>query len=94
MTKLNDSDIYDKKHILRLLGKFYFKKHLCIVLEILDLNLRDTLNMYGKRVGLSLAAVRSYAYQLFIALYHLKKNNIVHLDSKLPLMQSSLTTLW
>ena len=39
--------------------------------------------MYGKRVGLSLAAVRSYAYQLFIALYHLKKNNIVHLDSKL-----------
>jgi serine/threonine-protein kinase PRP4 len=85
LTKLNDSDIYDKKHILRLLGQFINKGHLCIVFELLDLNLRDTLTLYGKKVGLSLAAVRSYAYQLFIALYHLKKNKIVHLDSKLLL---------
>lgn len=38
--------------------------------------------MYGKRVGLSLPAVRSYSYQLFMALYHMKKNQIVHLDIK------------
>lgn len=82
LTKLNEADIYDKKHTLRLLGNFYHKGHLCIVFELLDLNLRDTLTLYGKRVGLSLPAVRSYAYQLFIALYHLRKNNIVHLDSR------------
>lgn len=82
LKKLNETDIYDKKHILRLLGNFVYRGHLCLVFEILDLNLRDTLTLYGKRVGLSLAAVRSYAYQLFIALYHLKKNKMVHLDIK------------
>lgn len=91
LSKLNEADIYDKKHTLRLLGNFNHKGHLCIVFELLDLNLRDTLTLYGKRVGLSLPAVRSYAYQLFIALYHLRKHSIVHLDSSLDLTQSSQT---
>lgn len=87
LTKLNDADIYDKKHTLRLLGNFNHKGHLCIVFELLDLNLRDTLTLYGKRAGLSLPAVRSYSYQLFIALYHLRKHSIAHLDSS-PLLTS------
>lgn len=80
---MNESDPFDKKHILKMLGNFQHKGHLCIVFEILDINLRDTLTLYGKRVGLSVSAVRSYAYQLFVALYHLKSQGILHLDSRL-----------
>jgi serine/threonine-protein kinase PRP4 len=82
LTVVNDSDPFDKKHILRMLGHFQHKGHLCLVFEILDINLRDTLTLYGKRVGLSISAVRSYAYQLFVALYHLKSQGILHLDSR------------
>lgn len=83
LTLVNESDPFDKKHTLRMLGHFNHKGHLCLVFEVLDINLRDTLTLYGKRVGLSLSAVRSYAYQLFMALYHLKAQGILHLDSRL-----------
>lgn len=46
------------------------------------MNLRDAIRMFGKRVGLSLNAVRSYSYQIFKSLSHLKKNRIVHADIK------------
>jgi serine/threonine-protein kinase PRP4 len=70
----------DKRHCLKLIESFDYRKHLCIVLELLDLNLRETLNKYGKNIGLSLDGVRLYAGQLFLALYYLKKNRIVHAD--------------
>ena len=38
--------------------------------------------LYGSRIGISLEAVKSYTYQLFRALYHLKKNKIIHADIK------------
>ena len=61
---------------------FEYHDHLCIVLECLAMNLRETLNKYGKHIGLSLSGVRLYARQLFIALYYMKRSNIVHADSK------------
>lgn len=83
MQKLNSTDVFDKKHILRFLDYFRHENHLCLVAELLDLNVRDTIMKYGQRVGLSLEAVKSYSYQLFMALYHLKKNRFVHADIKL-----------
>ena len=80
--KLNKSDYFDKMHILRFLDHFYHQKHLCLVAELLDLNLRDTVVLYGSRIGISLEAVKSYTYQLFRALYHLKKNKVIHADIK------------
>lgn len=46
------------------------------------MNLREVLKKYGKDVGLHIKAVRSYAQQLFLALKHLKKCNILHADIK------------
>lgn len=40
------------------------------------------LKKYGKNVGLHIKAVRSYAQQLFLALRHMKKCNILHADIK------------
>uniref|UniRef100_A0A915HG01 Protein kinase domain-containing protein n=1 Tax=Romanomermis culicivorax TaxID=13658 RepID=A0A915HG01_ROMCU len=77
---LNDADPKDKYHCLRLYGSFTYRQHLCLVFESLSINLREILK--GKKFGLPIAFVRSYARQLFLALYHLKKCNILHADIK------------
>jgi serine/threonine-protein kinase PRP4 len=46
------------------------------------MNLREVLKKYGKDVGLSIKAVRSYTQQLMLALRHLKKCHILHADIK------------
>lgn len=46
------------------------------------MNLRETLEKYGKNVGLSLDGVCAYGRKLFIALSHLHKNNYIHCDLK------------
>lgn len=53
LKKLNDTDPFDKKHVVRMGGTFLHRKHLCLVLELLDMNLRDAIRVYGRRVGIS-----------------------------------------
>lgn len=45
---LNSTDKFDKKHIVKLLRSFEHHKHLCLVFELLGMNLRDTIKHYGK----------------------------------------------
>ncbi|TRY91220.1 hypothetical protein DNTS_035559 [Danionella cerebrum] len=82
LKKLNDADADDNFHCLRLFRHFYHKQHLCLVFEPLSMNLREVLRKYGKDVGLHIKAVRSYSQQLFLALKHLKRCNILHADIK------------
>jgi serine/threonine-protein kinase PRP4 len=82
LRRINDSDPEDKYHCLRLFRSFFHKQHLCLVSEPLALNLREVLKKYGKNVGISLSAVRSYSMQLLLALKLLKKCNIIHADIK------------
>lgn len=80
--QLNSSDRQDKKHVIRLVDWFEHKKHLCLVFELMQRDLRETLQIFGQKIGISLEAVRSYAMQIFIALSHLHKQQIVHADLK------------
>ncbi|KAI1281903.1 Serine/threonine-protein kinase PRP4 -like protein [Halotydeus destructor] len=82
LKRLNDSDPDDKFHCLRLYRHFYHRSHLCLVFEPLSMNLREVIKKYGKNIGLHIKAVRSYAMQLFLALKHLKKCEILHADIK------------
>ncbi|XP_052474412.1 serine/threonine-protein kinase PRP4 homolog isoform X1 [Carassius gibelio] len=82
LKKLNDADVDDKFHCLRLFRHFYHKQHLCLVFEPLSMNLREVLRKYGKDVGLHIKAVRSYSQQLFLALKLLKRCSILHADIK------------
>jgi serine/threonine-protein kinase PRP4 len=43
LRKVNDEDPQDKQHIIRLLGSFDHKGHLCVVFEHMSKNLRDLL---------------------------------------------------
>ena len=56
--------------------------HTILVFNFMQYNLRDVLQKFGKGVGLSLPAVRSYFGQLLAAATHLQKHGILHLDLK------------
>lgn len=78
LKKLNDADPEDKFHCLRLFRHFFHKRHLCMVLEPLSMNLREVLKKYGKNSGIHIKAVRSYTQQMLLALKLLKKTGILH----------------
>lgn len=82
LQRLNDADPQDKRHIIRLLGSFDHKGHLCIVFEHMSKNLRDLLKEDTSGNGLSLQAVKTYARQMFSGLKHLQDCQIIHADLK------------
>ena len=64
--------------------QFDFRGHYCLVLEHMDMNLRQLLAKYGGGSdGISVGAVRVIAQQLFTALRHIHRCGYVHADIKL-----------
>lgn len=82
LERLAELDPLGHKHTIKGLGSFRHQGHLCVVFEDMELNLREVLGKYGQGVGLSLAAVRSFAKQLMLALSLLKKAGYLHCDLK------------
>ena len=56
------------RRVVRMLGDFMFKDHLCIVFELLSISLLDLLRQ-NKYRGLSLSRIRLTAAQLLDALW-------------------------
>ncbi|KAJ4994126.1 serine/threonine-protein kinase prp4 [Stagonosporopsis vannaccii] len=82
LQKVNEADQQDKRHIIRLLGSFDHKGHLCIIFEHMSKNLRDLLKEETNGHGLALPAVRTYARQMLLGLQHLQNCQVIHLDLK------------
>lgn len=82
LEKLNSADPDNKKHIIKFERSFEYKGHLCMVFENLSLNLREVLKKFGNNVGINLVATKAYAYQIFLALAHMRKCSIIHADLK------------
>jgi serine/threonine-protein kinase PRP4 len=82
LRKVNEADPQDKRHIIRLLGSFDHKGHLCIVFEHMSKNLRDLLKEETNGHGLTLPAVRIYGRQMLLGLQHLMDCQVIHLDLK------------
>ncbi|EFN55094.1 hypothetical protein CHLNCDRAFT_31552 [Chlorella variabilis] len=80
--KLSEADAEGKRHCIRILGSFEYRNHLCLVFEAMDMNLRELTKRYGRGIGLSISAVRVYAQQMLVALYHLKNCGVLHADIK------------
>ncbi|KAI8330453.1 kinase-like domain-containing protein [Chlamydoabsidia padenii] len=77
----HDWDPDDKHHILRLLDHFMYKNHLCIVFELLSINLYDLIKQNSFK-GLSIKLIQSFIKQILDALVVLKNANIIHCDLK------------
>ena len=55
---------------------------LTVSLSRVQMNLREVLKKFGRRVGINVTAVRTYARQLFVALRHLASRRVIHADIK------------
>ncbi|KAI8880502.1 kinase-like protein, partial [Backusella circina FSU 941] len=71
----------DKHHLLRLRDTFVHKKHLCLVFELLSVNLYELIKQNHFR-GLSTNLVRVFTAQLLDALTVMNEARIIHCDLK------------
>ena len=78
---LNDHDPDDIQNVARILNSFTFRSHLCIIFELLSINLYEFLKINHFQ-GLTLALVRCFAIQILIALRYSSSHNIIHCDLK------------
>ncbi|TPX54283.1 hypothetical protein SeMB42_g00354 [Synchytrium endobioticum] len=80
---LNQADVDDSKHIVRIKEYFVHRGHLCIVYEMLSFNLYELLKSVDLR-GVSLNLVRKFAHQLLVALSFLSQSDVqvIHCDMK------------
>lgn len=74
-------DEYDRHHLLRLRDTFIHKKHLCLVFELLSVNLYELIKQNHFR-GLSTNLVRVFTAQILDALTVLNEARIIHCDLK------------
>ena len=75
-------------HIVQLVDSFELESstskipHLVLIFERMEMNLRETLNKFGKNTGISLEGVRNFGRQLFSCFARLRELGIVHADLK------------
>ncbi|KAF7727924.1 dual specificity protein kinase yak1 [Apophysomyces ossiformis] len=74
-------DPEDKHHILRLKDTFIHRKHLCLVFELMSVNLYELIKQNQFR-GLSTNLVRVFTAQILDALTVLNEARIIHCDLK------------
>jgi len=79
---LNGADRKNKRHIIRLLSTFAYRKHFCLVFECMWDDLRAAVRKYTKNKGMALQAVRAYTQQLLVGLGHMRDHGVIHADIK------------
>lgn len=67
--------------IVKMLDNFYFRNHLCITFELLDINLYEFVKLHQFR-GHSLKLVRHMAAQILAAMQVMERLRIIHCDLK------------
>eukprot|EP00026_Physarum_polycephalum_P000516 Phypoly_transcript_00517.p1 GENE.Phypoly_transcript_00517~~Phypoly_transcript_00517.p1 ORF type:complete len:1400 (-),score=390.06 Phypoly_transcript_00517:200-4399(-) len=77
----NQFDPDNKYHTVRLLDYFMFRRHLCLVFELLSVNLYELIKQNHFR-GLSTNLIRVFMIQILDALTILSQSNIIHCDLK------------
>ncbi|KAJ3247892.1 dual specificity protein kinase yak1, partial [Chytriomyces hyalinus] len=77
----NKWDHSDKYHIVYMKDTFVFRNHLCIVFEMLSVNLYELIKQNQFR-GLSTTLVRLFVQQILECLVLLSKAKIIHSDLK------------
>jgi dual specificity tyrosine-phosphorylation-regulated kinase 2/3/4 len=78
---INKKDPEDKFHLIHKKDHLIFRNHLCIVFDILSLNLYEVLKSYSFE-GLPLSIVKNITAQLALALRFLEDHKIIHCDLK------------
>lgn len=83
LEKLNNSTErteFEKQHLIKMEDYFVFRDYLCLVFELLQCSLYETIQESER--GLNLAKVREYTRQILEALVTCKDANLIHCDLK------------
>ena len=81
LNHLREHDPRDETNSVRMLEHFSFRSHLCIVFELLSMNLYEFIKN-NSFMGVSLPLIRRFAVQLLNTLRYLRRHHIVHCDLK------------
>lgn len=81
LQKLREWDPKNKHSMVNFTHSFYFRGHLCISTELLDMNLYEFIKSNAFR-GFSLKLIRRFTKQMLSSLNLLKQHNVIHCDLK------------
>ncbi|CAK7220850.1 serine/threonine protein kinase, CMGC, dual-specificity [Sporothrix bragantina] len=81
LQKLREWDPKNKHSMVNFTHSFYFRGHLCISTELLDMNLYEFIKANAFR-GSSLKLVRRFTKQMLSSLILLKQHKVIHCDLK------------
>ncbi|KAF8855137.1 dual-specificity tyrosine-phosphorylation regulated kinase [Acephala macrosclerotiorum] len=81
LQKLREWDPKNKHSMVNFTQSFYFRGHLCISTELLDMNLYEFIKSNSFR-GFSLKIVRRFTKQMLSSLLLLKQHKVIHCDLK------------
>jgi serine/threonine-protein kinase PRP4 len=73
-----------------MVNTFDFKRHICMVFELGEMNLRDLMTKFkqnnSQNGGIGISNVKLYARQLLISFTLVHKLKIIHADCKIKLI--------
>lgn len=78
---IKDMDPEDTTNLVKMKDYFVFRSHVCIVFELLSMNLYEFIKNTDFR-GVSMGLIRRFAIQLLHSLKFVKEQEIIHCDLK------------
>ncbi|KAL4725318.1 serine/threonine protein kinase, CMGC, dual-specificity [Fusarium chlamydosporum] len=81
LQKLREWDPKNKHSMVNFTQSFYFRGHLCISTELLDMNLYELIKAHAFR-GFSIKIIRRFTKQILSSLNLLKQHKVIHCDLK------------
>ncbi|GKT99755.1 cmgc dyrk dyrk2 protein kinase [Fusarium langsethiae] len=81
LQKLREWDPKNKHSMVNFTQSFYFRGHLCISTELLDMNLYELIKVHAFR-GFSIKIIRRFTKQILSSLNLLKQHKVIHCDLK------------
>ncbi|KAL5606129.1 hypothetical protein BROUX41_006103 [Berkeleyomyces rouxiae] len=81
LKKLREWDPHNHHSMVNFTDNFYFRGHLCISTELLDMNLYEFIKVNNFR-GFSLRLIRRFTKQILSSLNLLKHRRVIHCDLK------------
>jgi dual specificity tyrosine-phosphorylation-regulated kinase 2/3/4 len=81
LDKLRKIDRNNEYNVIHMLENFTFRNHICIVFELLSMNLYELIQKNNYK-GFSLRLIRKFVQSILECLDLLKKKNIIHCDLK------------
>ena len=78
---IRNKDTADRQGVVKLKTSFMFRRHICMVFELMSISLAEFIKTSGKK-GVSQGLVRRFALQLVLALHFLQGLKVIHCDLK------------